>query len=80
MKPPRLFQEGDADELTGRGCSLRREPIQSPIGRTEQRKHLLMKSLQPKHLKVPRGSPADMQEINAFKALKDPCSVVELAC
>ena len=42
------------------------------IGRTKQTKNLPMKSLEPKNLSLETGTNADMQEINALKALKNP--------
>ena len=64
--------------------NLRREPIQVSIGRTEQTKHLVMKSLQPQNLGLQAGPNADVQQIDALKALKNPahggviCRLVEL--
>ena len=52
--------------------SLCREPIQVSIGGTEQTKNLLMKSLQSQNLGLQAGTNADVQQIDALKALKNP--------
>ena len=52
--------------------SLRREKIQLTISRTKQTENVLMKGLQPQNVRLEAGSQTDVEEVNAFKALKNP--------
>ena len=52
--------------------SLRREKIELRIGRTKETQDLLVESLQPQDLGLETAAHADVQEIDALKALKDP--------
>ena len=52
--------------------SLGREKIELTKGRAKQAENALMKRLQPQDPGLPLCSQTNVQEINAFKALKNP--------